>query len=50
MYTYIENLTVFTICLNTDSIQVLLRQAEKYSISLTEHFNITYDGKEQKEA
>ena len=48
MYTYIKKLTVFTLCSNTDSIQVLLRQAEKCSISLDELFNITYDGEEPK--
>ena len=48
-YVYIhKKLTVFTLCSNTDSIQVLLRQAEKSSISLNEQFNITYDGKETK--
>ena len=46
--TYIKKLTVFTLCSNTDSIQVLLRQAEKCSISLNELFNITYDGEEPK--
>ena len=48
MYTYNKKLTVFTLCSNTDSIQVLLHQAEKCSISLVEQFNITYDGKEPK--
>ena len=49
MYTYIKKFTVFTLCSKTeDSIQILLRQAEKSSISLVEHFNITYDGKEPK--
>ena len=48
MYTYIKKLTVFTLCSSTDSIQVLLRQAEKRSINLDELFNITYDGEEPK--
>ena len=48
VYIYIKKLTVFTLCSNTDSIQVLLRQAEKSSINLDEQFNITYDGKEPK--
>ena len=48
MFTYIKKLTVFPLCSNTDSIQVMLRQAEKCSISLVEQFNITYDGKEPK--
>ena len=48
MYTYIKKLTVFRLCSSTDSIQVLLRQAEKCSISLDELFNIRYDGEEPK--
>ena len=48
MYIRIKKLTVFTLCSNTDSIQLLLRQAEKCSTSLDEQFNITYDGKEPK--
>ena len=48
-YVYIiKKMTVFTLCLNTDSIQVLLRQVEKCSISLVEQFNATYDGKKPK--
>ena len=39
---------VFTLCSNTDSIQALLRQAEKCSISLVEQFNKIYNGKEPK--
>ena len=40
MYTYIKKLT------KRDSIQVLLRQAQKCSISLVKQFNTIYDGKE----
>ena len=48
MDTNIKKLTVFTLCSNTGSIQVLLPQAEKRSISSVEQFNIIYDGKEPK--
>ena len=41
-------MTVFTLFSNTDSIQVLLHQEEKYSIRLAEQYNIIYDGKEPK--
>ena len=36
-------MTVFTLCSSTDFIQVLLYQAEKFSISLIEQFKITMD-------
>ena len=43
-YVYIyQEIDCFTIYSNIDSIQVLLRQAEKCSISLDEQFNIIYD-------
>ena len=45
IYQEIECLDTFS---NTDFIQKLLNQVEKYSISLVEQFNITYDGKESK--
>ena len=48
MCTYVKKLTIFTLSSNTDSFQVLLHQVEKYSVSLLEQFNITYDGKEPK--
>ena len=41
-----SKLTVFTLCSNTDSIHVMLHQAENYSISLVEQFNTPYDGKD----
>ena len=48
-YVYIyQEIDCRSLCSNTDSIQVLLRQAEKCSISFDEQFNITYDGKEPK--
>ena len=43
-----QEIDCFTLCSNTDSIQVLLRQAEKCSTSSDELFNITYDGEEPK--
>ena len=48
VFTNIRKLTVFTLCSNADSFQVLLHHAEKYSISLVEQLNITYNRKEPK--
>ena len=41
-------MTVFTLCSNADSIQVMFCQAEECSISLVEQLNITYDREEPK--
>ena len=47
MYTYIKKLTVTEIWSNTVSIQVLLHQAEKYSISLVDCTKLRWKGAEK---
>ena len=47
-FTNIKKLIVFTLCTNTDTIQILLHQVGKYSISLVAVFNIINDRKEQE--
>ena len=39
---------VFTLCSNTSSIQIIIHQAVKKSISSVEQFNTAYEGKDPK--